>query len=350
MFANMKENEVFHWIWCLDSHFLLEAPLDTTSTLTTTPLASSLCPDLGPNNNYLCVQYWQTVIVPASTRCDFTGEYDFFFQSACQNSVAAEGDVCSPHPYNVTVHLKTSNYCGYLTPLAIGISGNLKTYSDPTVLNANSNFGLGDTLYAKLSIDAGQATITDVTIDTVIVEQMGQSGITLASNGAISNTGSSVNLVLSNDFAVRTAVLSFTLANTIFPLPDQASAIATISVVGLVTFANTQSRRLLMLQGTLTPFQQDKDENANKVSKLHHLSQMTKSISNGNSLALRQMKNVANAEGVDLADSALLKLLLKQKMGVQAPNPMEDLVLLHVGEHGSSSGVKANIPFIIKKK
>jgi len=217
-------------------------------------------------------------------------------------------------------------------------------------LNANSNFGLGDTLYAKLSIDAGQATITDVTIDTVIVEQMGQSGITLASNGAISNTGSSVNLVLSNDFAVRTAVLSFTLANTIFPLPDQASALATISVVGLVTFANTQSRRLLMLQGTLTPFQQDKDENANKVSKLHHLSQMTKSISNGNSLALRQMKNVANAEGVDLVDSALLKLLLKQKMGVQAPNPMEDLILLRIGEHGSSSGVKANIPFIIKKK
>jgi len=287
----------------------------------------------------LCVQYWQTTIVPAQDRGDFTGEYDFTFQSACQNSVTAEGDYCSPHPYNVTVHLKTSNYCGYLTPLAIGLTGSLKTYSDPTVLNADSTFALGDTLYAKLQIDAGQATITDVTIDTVILQPIDSASVTLASNGVISSAGSSIGLVLNNDYAVRTATLSFTLSTTYFPLAPQTSTIATIHVIGLVTFANTQTRRLLMLEGSLPSFQPS--------SKLHHLSQMTKSINGGNALALRQMKNVANAEGVDLADSALLKLLLKQRMGVQLPS--QDLILLKVDD-SRSSGVKANTPFIIERK
>jgi len=321
----------------------LDAPSDTTSNLLTSPLASSLCPDLGPNNNYLCVQYWQTTIVPAPTRCDFTGEYDFVFQSACQNSVTQEGDICSPHPYNVTVHLKTSNYCGFLTPLAIGLTGSLRTYSDSTVLSASSNFGLGDTLYAKLTIDAGQATITDVSIDTVILQPIGQAGVTLASNGVISSAGSSISLALTNDYAVRTATLSFILSNTYFPLADQASTLATIQVIGLVTFANTQTRRLLMLEGPVASFKQ--------ASKLHHLSQMTKTVNSGNALALRQMKNVANAEGMDLADSALLKLLLKQKMGVQTQSPSENQILLQVGEGSSaSSGVRAERPFMVGHK
>jgi len=262
---------------------------------------------------------------------------------------------CSGSPFNVTVHLKTSNYCGYLTPLAIGLSGTVSTFGDAGVRTPKSNFALGDTLYAKLAIDATQATISDVSIDTVILQQTGQADVVLASAGSVLSQGAVVSLQLTNDFAIRTATLSFTIDATYFPLAAQTSSLATISVVGLVTFANTQSRRLLVLEGALSPSNKDETEAGfhtpmARSNKLHHLSQMAKTQTAGNSLALKQMKNVALAQGVDTTDAALLKVILRQE---QAQPQRGESSLVQAGSEVSSSsasGVKGQSPFIVGPK
>jgi len=150
---------------------------------------------------------------------------------------------------------------------------------------------------------------------------------------------------ITNNFAVNTATLSFTLDKTYFPLAWLASTLGSIRVVGIISFANTQTRRLLLLEGSLSPSEEGLDAPkalSSKSSKMHHLSQMSKIQSSGSALALKQMRNVALAQGVDPADSALLKLLLRQSPAL----PLGAQSFLQVGE-GHSSGVRSETPFIV---
>jgi len=99
-----------------------------------------------------------------------------------------------------------------------------------------------------------------------------------------------------------------------------------------------------MLEGSLSPSEEglDTPKAFSRSGKMHHLSQLSKIQIAGNSLAIKQMKNVALAEGVDPADSALLKLLLKQGPSL----PFGSQSLLQIAE-GHSSGMRSETPFIV---
>jgi len=286
------------------------------------------------------VQYWELSVTPGADRCDYSGKYIYQFQPVCQPSVLAIDSTCQGPLLNVTATLETSNYCGDLMPLIIGVAGNVTTFSDPALLHEDTSFLVNDTLYAKLVIfDNPQATVSAVSIDSIIVESQdihgGPNEIVLASGG-VQVPETSNPLTIRDDLTMEAgtteAYFSFKLTDIIFPLDNDESTTAYLKVVAAVTFANTNRRRLLSFEASLAPQELSRNNNLNQLTKL----------AKSRRASIEQLRQVAKDGKLDSADTAMVQLLLKQK---GANN--NDFSFIQTDP---SSVMRADTPFVVKRR
>jgi len=196
------------------------------------------------------------------TRCSFSGNYTLQFLPSCQATALGRRYLCTLIQTNITAQLQTTNYCPYLTPLAVGVTGTLTTYSDAQLTTQSSTFDIMDTVYVKLVVD-GQGQVTSVKIQQVDLHLSSpvQSDINLISSGTpvLSGNLANANIGFQNSDQVGTnnaASINFDLVTDYIPIDRKASTLGTLKVVAGVTFANTDgtsSRRLLSFESPIMP-------------------------------------------------------------------------------------------------
>jgi len=213
-----------------------------------------------------CIQYWRIRIAPMDpndqTRCSFSGNYTLRFLPSCQATALGRRYLCTLIQTNVTAQLQTTNYCPYLTPLAVGITGTLTTYSDSSLTSQSSTFDIMDTVYVKLVVD-GQGQVTSVKIQQVDLRLSApvSSDVNLVSSGTPVSAGNlaTANIGFQNSDQVGTnnaASINFDLVTDYIPIDRKSSTLGTLKVTAGVTFANTDgtsSRRLLSFESQIMP-------------------------------------------------------------------------------------------------
>jgi len=241
------------------------APNDLIATVDFDPMNGSTCSN-STTLQQQCIQYWRIRIAPMDpndqTRCSFSGNYTLRFLPSCQATALGRRYLCTLIQTNVTAQLQTTNYCPYLTPLAVGITGTLTTYSDSALTSQSSTFDIMDTVYVKLVVD-GQGQVTSVKIQQVDLRLSApvSSDVNLVSSGTPVSAGNlaTANIGFQNSDQVGTnnaASINFDLVTDYIPIDRKSSTLGTLKVTAGVTFVNTDgtsSRRLLSFESQIMP-------------------------------------------------------------------------------------------------
>jgi len=216
----------------LSSIDVVSSPVDTT---TTENLESDCADVIAP-----CEQEWLIVISRTGNNCDFTGNYNFSFTSACQTSDSNCPLDSTPFVSFVGFQLVTENVCAIVsdTTVVTGLLSSWDSYNSiaGTFSNAKYAFLDSQTVYYSLQLTSDSAALGTTTISDVTATNVTGNAIALVTAGSPQISGYSTTLVNSTDLE-QFHELQFKFDPTWFgKIPQDGSVTSTVTVTALLDF------------------------------------------------------------------------------------------------------------------